>query len=72
MGGRRGPGTMAEVAEAVAAGEPGLRDRADEVVPGTLLAARAVYLITGDKDLLAQAARHPILTPAAFWERHGG
>ena len=30
------------------------------------------YLITGDKDLLALANAHPILTPAEFWRRHGG
>jgi len=63
---------MAEVVEPVAAGEPAQRDRADEAVLGTLPAAGADYLITGDKDLPALAGRHPILTPAAFWERHGG
>ncbi|HTX75561.1 MAG TPA: putative toxin-antitoxin system toxin component, PIN family [Terracidiphilus sp.] len=62
---------MAEVVEPVAPGEEALRDRADEPVLGTLLAAKADYLITGDKDLLALAGRCPILTPAGFWERHG-
>ena len=51
--------------------DEGLRDQADQPVLGTLLAAQADYLITGDKDLLALAARYPIVTPAAFWERHG-
>ena len=48
-----------------------LRDRADLPVLGTLRAAQADYLITSDKDLLALAERYPIVTPAAFWERHG-
>lgn len=47
------------------------RDRADHAILGTLLAARADYLITGDKDLLVLADRHAILTPAEFWARHG-
>ncbi len=49
-----------------------LRDEADRPVLGTLLAAQADYLVTGDRDLLALAEHYPILTPAAFWERHGG
>ncbi len=49
-----------------------VRDAANIPVLGTLLAAKADYLITGDQDLLALADRHPILTPAEFWRRHGG
>ncbi len=49
-----------------------LRDKNDQPVLGTWKAAQADYLITGDKDLLALAARYPIVTPAEFWERHGG
>lgn len=53
-----------------------LRDGNDQPILGTLLAAQsgagADYLITGDKDLLALAGRFPIVTPAAFWSRHGG
>jgi uncharacterized protein len=49
-----------------------LRDAADAPVLGTLLAGHADYLITGDKDLLVLADRYPIVTPADFWERHGG
>ena len=41
------------------------------VVLGTLLAAGADYLITGDHDLLTLAGQYPILTPAEFWRRHG-
>lgn len=62
---------LAEVVEPVAVSEEALRDKSDEAVLGTLLAAQADYLITGDKDLLALAGRYPIVTPAAFWERHG-
>jgi uncharacterized protein len=51
--------------------EQRLRDIADEPVLGTLLAANAEYLITGDKDLLALAHLYPIVTPASFWEKHG-
>jgi uncharacterized protein len=63
---------MAEIVEPGAASDETLRDKADAPVLATLLAAGADYLITGDKDLLALAGRYPIVTPAAFWERHGG
>ena len=55
-------------------GEPvaNLRDPADQPVLLTLLAAKADYLITGDKDLLVLASQYPIVTPAEFWARHGG
>ena len=62
---------MAEIVEPSGNVEAALRDRADGPVLGTLLAARADYLITGDNDLLALAGRYPIVTPAAFWDRHG-
>jgi putative PIN family toxin of toxin-antitoxin system len=48
-----------------------LRDPADQQVLGTLLASKADYLITGDKDLLVLAEGYSIVTPAVFWERHG-
>ncbi len=48
-----------------------LRDSKDLPVLGTLIASRADYLITGDKDLLALADRYPIISPAEFWTRHG-
>jgi putative PIN family toxin of toxin-antitoxin system len=47
------------------------RDAADVPVLGTLLAARADYLITGDDDLLVLASRYSIITPADFWRKHG-
>ncbi len=62
----------AEIVEPSGEVDEALRDKADEPVLGTLLAAKADYLITGDKDLLALAGEYPIVTPAAFWERHGG
>jgi putative PIN family toxin of toxin-antitoxin system len=61
----------AEMVEPSAVAEASLRHEADAPVLGTLLAAKADYLITGDKDLLAIAGKYPIITPAAFWERHG-
>ena len=63
---------IAELVEPAAVIEPTLRDKADLPILGTLLTAQADNLITGDKDLLALAERYPIVTPAAFWERHGG
>ena len=67
---------QAEVIEPRPGLEPDLRDFDDQPVLGTLLAALktsgADYLITGDKDLLAMADRHPIVAPAQFWAAHGG
>ena len=67
---------QAEVIEPEPVSDAELRDANDLPVLATLLAAltaaRADYLITGDKDLLALAERFPVITPAAFWERHGG
>lgn len=62
---------LAEIVEPIAVPEAGLRDPADQPVLGTLRAAQADYLVTGDKDLLALGEQYPIVTPAAFWERHG-
>lgn len=63
---------LAELVEPEKSVKPLLRDPADQAILGTLIAARANYLITGDKDLLAIAGRYPVVTPAQFWERHGG
>jgi predicted nucleic acid-binding protein len=52
------------------ASDAGLRDAADEPVLALMLASGADLLVTGDKDLLALAQHHPILTPAAFCARH--
>jgi len=48
-----------------------VRDPKDLPVLGTLIAASADYLITGDQDLLALAGSYPILSPSDFWSRHG-
>ena len=63
---------LADIVEPEIRHEASLRDPADQPILGTFLAARAQYLITGDKDLLALAELYPILAPAAFWARHGG
>lgn len=67
---------QAELVEPDAVPDDALRDDNDQPVLGTLLAGMRTgsldYLITGDKDLLALASTYPILTPAAFWTRHGG
>ncbi|MGA3159937.1 MAG: putative toxin-antitoxin system toxin component, PIN family [Terracidiphilus sp.] len=62
---------LAEIVEPGTESDESLRDPADQLVLGTLRAAQADYLITGDKDLLALGERYPIVTPAIFWERHG-
>jgi putative PIN family toxin of toxin-antitoxin system len=62
---------LADIVEPDGGRDESLRDPADQQVLGTLLASNADYLITGDKDLLALAEKYPIVTPAAFWERHG-
>ena len=67
---------QAELIEPTASVEPNLRDANDQPVLATLLTAinttGADYLITGDNDLLALAARYPILAPAQFWALHAG
>lgn len=67
---------QAELIEHATSSTPDLRDQKGQDVLGTLLAAlqtsAADYLITGDKDLLALAGRHPIVTPADFWAKHAG
>lgn len=60
-----------DVVEPDSGRDPELRDATDQQVLATLRAAQAQYLITGDKDLLALAHRYPVITPAAFWTRHG-
>jgi uncharacterized protein len=62
---------LADIVEPDLGEEPSLRDAADQKVLGTLVAAKASYLITGDKDLLVLRDQFPIVTPSTFWERHG-
>lgn len=63
---------LANLVEPLPTDEINLRDQADQPVLGTLLASKVNYLVTGDKDLLALANRYPIVTPAEFWQMHGG
>lgn len=63
---------LADVVEPAGSEDADLRDQADQPVLLTLLAAKADYLVTGEKDLLALASKYPILTSAEFWTRHGG
>lgn len=62
---------MADVVEPEGVPDADLRDAADQAVLLTLVASKADYLVTGDKDLLALAESYPIVTPADFWRRHG-
>ncbi|RUF23435.1 putative toxin-antitoxin system toxin component, PIN family [Pseudomonas aeruginosa] len=62
---------IADVVEPQGTEDADLRDPADQPVLLTLIASKADYLVTGDKDLLALAGRYPIVTPADFWTRHG-
>jgi uncharacterized protein len=63
---------LANLVEPLPTDESNLRDQADQPVLGTLLASKVNYLVTGDKDLLALANQYPIVTPAEFWQMHGG
>lgn len=62
---------LANVVEPETVAPGTVRDDGDLPILGTLLAAKADYLITGDDDLLALADRYSIVTPAEFWRRHG-
>ena len=45
------------------------RDPDDAPILGTLVAAEADFLVTGDRDLLSLRDRYPIETPAEFVRR---
>jgi putative PIN family toxin of toxin-antitoxin system len=64
--------TEADLVEPEPLAKDSARDQTDVPVLGTLLAAQADYLVTGDRDLLALGQRYPIVTPADFWRLHGG
>lgn len=63
---------LVELVDASGTHEPHLRDPDDQPVLQTLIASKADYLITGDKDLLVLGDRYRIITPGEFWARHGG
>jgi uncharacterized protein len=62
---------QADLAEPAAHWNEQLTDPFDQAILGTLVAAQADYLITGDKALLALADKYPVLSAAQFWQRHG-
>ena len=62
---------QAQIVEPAGLPDTAVRDPGDLPVLGTLLAAKADYLVTGDNDLLALAERYSIVTPAEFWRKHG-
>lgn len=62
---------MADLVEPDPAHDNALRDPNDQPILATFRSAKALYLVTGDKDLLALADTYPIVTPAEFWARHG-
>lgn len=66
---------QAELLTPASAVDEGLRDYKDQPVLGTLITAmqqhEANYLVSGDKDLLALEELYPVVSPAAFWRRHG-
>jgi len=63
---------LADIVEPDTEQDGDLRDAADQPILATWRAGKAHYLVTGDKDLLALNDRYPIITPAAFWAKHGG
>ena len=63
---------LADIVEPADAQDQRLRDPADQPVLQTLLASGADYLVTGDKGLLELADQYAVITPAQFWQRHGG
>lgn len=61
---------QADIVVPAATNDPDLTDPFDQAILGTLISAKADYLVTGDKALLRLAAKYPVLTPAEFWQRH--
>ena len=62
---------QADLAEPAAHWDAQLTDPFDQAIFGTLIAAKADYLITGDKALLALADKYPALAAAQFWQMYG-
>lgn len=61
---------QADIVGPATTNDPDLTDPFDQAILGTLISAKADYLVTGDKALLRLAAKYPVLTPAEFWQRH--
>lgn len=62
---------QADLVEPAAHWDEQLTDPFDQAILGTLVAAKADYLIIGDKALLALANKYPVLAAAQFWQMHG-
>ena len=62
---------QADLVEPAAHWDAQLTDPFDQAILGTLLAAQADYLVTGDKALLALGDRYPVITAAQFAALHG-
>lgn len=62
---------QADLVEPASQWDEQLTDPFDQAILGTLVAAKADYLITGDKALLAVAEKYPVLAAAQFWQMHG-
>jgi uncharacterized protein len=62
---------QADIVDPEAMQDGSVRDAKDIPVLGTLIAAKADCLVTGDRDLLVLAGGYSIVTPAEFWRRHG-
>jgi uncharacterized protein len=62
---------QADLVEPAAHWDAQLTDPFDQAILGTLVAAKADYLITGDKALLALAEKSPVLAATQFWQMHG-
>ena len=61
---------QAELEEPAAHWDAQLTDSFDQAILGTPVAAKADYLITGDKAFLVLAVRYPVLAAAEFWQVH--
>ena len=61
---------QADIVVPAAPNDPDLTDPFDQAILGTLISAKADYLVTGDKALLRMAVKYPVLTPAEFWQQH--
>ncbi len=62
---------LADLVEPVETTHKLLRDETELPVLGALLASKAIYLVTSDKDLLALSTIYPVVKPADFWKIHG-
>ena len=62
---------QADLVEPAAHWDEQLTDPFDQAILGTLVAAKADYLITGDKAFLALADKYAVLAAAQFWQMHG-